>query len=267
LANRGFGDAPWLPSGAEYAFKQAEGTSHSAILQLLAGRSHAQVLDLGCSGGLLSEHLREAGHHVTGVDFIEIAGARDRTDRFVLADLAHGIPAEVGTGYDVVVAGDVIEHLPRPLETLQQIRALLRPEGELLVSVPNFGHWYARGRVLFGRFGYDRRGILDSTHLRFFTRASLRRALGHAGFDVAEERITGLPVSAVSTVDGPRLSLIRRVDCWLIRVWPALFGYQFVVRATPRRRRVIIVEPPPCLAIEAPAPRVELDLVPSGADA
>jgi SAM-dependent methyltransferase len=264
LARRGFGDPPWLPSAAEYAFKQADDTSHAAILQLFTGRAQARVLDLGCSGGLLAEHLRAAGHHVTGVDFIEIAGARERTDRFVLADLTQGIPVEVGAGYDIVVAGDVIEHLPRPLETLQQIRPLLRPDGELLVSVPNFGHWYARGRVLFGLFGYDRRGILDSTHLRFFTRGSLRRMIGQAGYDIAEERITGLPVAAVSGVDGPRLRAIRRLDGGLIRLWPSLFGYQFVLRATPRRRRAIIVEPPACLAIEAPRPRAEV-LVPSDA--
>lgn len=266
LARRGFGDTPWLPSGAEYAFKQADDTSHAAILRLVAGRSQARVLDLGCSGGLLAERLRAAGHHVTGVDFIEIGGARERTDRFVLADLTLGIPTEVGAGYDIVVAGDVIEHLPRPLETLQQIRPLLRPDGELLVSVPNFGHWYSRGRVLFGLFGYDRRGILDSTHLRFFTRASLRRMMTQAGYDIAEERITGLPVAAVSGVDGPRLRTIRRLDGSLIRLWPSLFGYQFVLRARPRRRRAIIVEPPGSLAIEAPRPRVE-PKVPSDATA
>ena len=82
---------------------------------------------------------------------------------------------------------------------------MLRPGGQLLLSVPNFAHWYPRTRVALGMFGYDRRGILDDTHLRFFTRAMLRRLVRSSGFDILEERATGLRPGSISEADGLRL--------------------------------------------------------------
>jgi SAM-dependent methyltransferase len=164
-------------------------------------------------------------------------------DEFYLADLAKGIPAGVGTGYDVVLAGDVIEHLPHPKESLREILRVLRPGGELLLSVPNFGHWYPRGRVVLGLFGYDRRGILDDTHLRFFTRSSLRRMVRNSGFDIVEERVTGLPLGLVTAqTDRRRLGVVRGVDSALVRARPTLFGYQFVLRLVPHAEEALVVE-------------------------
>ena len=157
---------------------------------------------------------------------------RDRTDTFFAADLDDGIPQEVGAGYDVVIAGDVIEHLSHPSDFLRQITRILRPDGELVLSVPNFAHWYPRVRVVLGVFGYDRRGILDQTHLRFFTRSSLRRMARGAGFDILEEVPTGPPFGAVAS-EGRLTSLARRIDDVLVRARPTLFGYQFVLRLAP----------------------------------
>jgi 2-polyprenyl-3-methyl-5-hydroxy-6-metoxy-1,4-benzoquinol methylase len=242
LANMGFGTSDWMPTPDEYAFKEGDGSSHSVMLEMLKDRPASKILDIGCSGGLLAERIRAAGHHVTGVDYLEIPGVRERTDDFYQADLTQGIPPEVGTGYDVVIAGDIVEHLPRPKETLREILRVLRPGGQLLLSVPNFGHWYPRSRVMFGLFGYDRRGILDQTHLRFFTRASLRRLVRRCGFDIMEETYTGLPLGVVSDSDGFKLKLIRKFDAWLVRRRPTLFGYQFILRLTPHAEDRLVVE-------------------------
>ena len=148
-----------------------------------------------------------------------------------------------GGRYDIVVAGDVIEHLSRPSATLRQIREVLRPGGQLLLSVPNFGHWYPRVRVATGLFGYDRRGILDDTHLRFFTRSTLRRMVRAAGFDVVEEIATGLPLGAVG--DGAHtgvLYAIRRIDEALVKLRPTFFGYQYILRLTPYAEEAIHAE-------------------------
>jgi SAM-dependent methyltransferase len=179
---------------------------------------------------------------VTGVDCLEIPGVRERTDDFFLADLNQGLPAGVGDGYDVVIAGDIIEHLIRPAAALREMRRVLRPDGQILLSVPNFGHWYPRVRVVLGQFGYDRRGILDDTHLRFFTRSVLRRLARDCGFDILEERATGLPLGVISEADDGRLRTVRRVDGALVRIRPTLFGYQFILRLAPHAEEALVVE-------------------------
>ena len=239
LAVRGFGTAAWVPKPVEYDFKEAAGSSHAVILQMLASHPRSKVLDVGCSGGLLAERMRAAGHYVVGVDTSEIVGVRGRTDEFHLADLNRGLPPGLDSDFDVIIAGDIIEHLVNPREALDQMRRHLRPGGELFVSVPNFGHWYPRGRVLVGAFGYDRRGILDETHLHFFTRATLRRLVRAAEFDVLEERATGLPLAASG---GGATSVIRRLDERLVRLTPTLFGYQHILRLTPHAQDVVRLE-------------------------
>jgi hypothetical protein len=94
---------------------------------------------------------------------------------------------------------------------------------------------------MFGLFGYDRRGILDDTHLRFFTRSMLRRAVRESGFDVLEERATGLPLGTISDVDGRPLRHLRSTDHRLVRLRPTLFAYQFVFRLTPHAEEVVVV--------------------------
>jgi glycosyltransferase involved in cell wall biosynthesis/SAM-dependent methyltransferase len=231
LAVRGFGTSEWVPSPDEYAIKKHDGSSHAVMLEMLSARPPSKILDLACSSGLLAEQMRASGHCVIGVDLTESPEVRRRTDAFFAADLNDGIPAEAGVGFDVVVAGDVIEHLLHPGDSLRHMQHVLRPGGQVLLSVPNFAHWYPRLRVALGLFGYDRRGILDETHLRFFTRSSLRRLTRDAGFDILEETATGLPVGAVLP-PGPLASFLRSIDKRLVQLRPTLFGYQYVLRLT-----------------------------------
>jgi len=242
LVTMGFGTSEWVPKPQEYAFKDGDGSSHSVVLEMMAGMPRSRILDLGCSGGLFAAHARAAGHEVTGVDYLEIPGVRERTDRFVKASIEEGIPDEVGDGFDVIVAADVIEHLSRPGEVLRDMCKVLRPGGQVLLSVPNFAHWYPRARTVMGLFGYDRRGILDETHLRFFTRATLRRLVRASGFDILEEQATGLPLRAIPEADGRRLRIARSIDKTLVRVRPTLFGYQYILRLTPHAEEAVHVE-------------------------
>src|SRR5262249_64841 len=227
-------------STPEYALKDSEGTSHTVIMEMLRDRPPGRILDVGCSGGLLAEQMRALGHHVVGLDNVEIPEVRGRVDTFVHGDLEDGITAEVGDGFDVVVAADVIEHVRRPDMLLQQMARVLAPNGELLVSTPNFGHWYPRIRVVTGTFGYDRRGILDETHLRFFTAKTLRTLFSSHGLDIAELRHTGLPLDVLSRGDTRSSRVARRVDHALVRARPTIFAYQFVVRARPHRGEMMV---------------------------
>jgi 2-polyprenyl-3-methyl-5-hydroxy-6-metoxy-1,4-benzoquinol methylase len=233
LTKVGIGTHPWVPANPEYELKESEGTSHSVIAGMFTAEPVGRVLDLGCSGGRLLEQMRRQGNHVTGVDSIEIDGVRDRVDEFLLGDLDEGIPAAAGNGYDVVIAADVIEHLRDPGRLLRQMTEVLKPGGEIVISTPNFGHWYARGRVVTGTFDYDRRGILDQTHLRFFSRASLRRLFKANGLDIIELTYTGLPFAVLTSGENWRTRLLAKIDRGLVRLRPTLFGYQFVARLRP----------------------------------
>jgi glycosyltransferase involved in cell wall biosynthesis/ubiquinone/menaquinone biosynthesis C-methylase UbiE len=238
LAMKGFGSCPWVPKAEEYAFKAGDGSSHAEILAMLSGSEPMTVLDLGCSGGLFAEQMRKLGHTVTGVDYIEVPGVRERTDRFLKADLNQGLPSELDGPFDLVVAGDVVEHLVDPERMLREVQRVLRPGGELVLSVPNFGHWYSRLRVAVGAFDYDRRGILDETHLRFFSRSSLRRMIRNAGYDLLELRSTGSPFVQLAGT-GAAAGAASAMSRALVGLRPTLFGYQYVARLTPHAQQII----------------------------
>jgi SAM-dependent methyltransferase len=173
------------------------------------------------------------GHHVTGVDLNEIDGVAGRTDAFFRADLNDGIPPEVGTGFDIVLGADVLEHLVNPGALLRQAREALAPGGTAIFCVPNIAHWYPRSRSTLGMFDYDQRGILDSTHLRFFTRRSIRRLIERQGYSIRRIEPVGLPFDALE-VEGSKAHWLRLADHLLLSAWPTMFGYQFIVEATPK---------------------------------
>lgn len=231
----GFGSGELAFTHSAYEEKTDEDSSHRVIRRWLGNRSKARVLDLGCSDGTMAAHLRSDGHHVTGVDVVRQPGVSERVDRFLLADLDAGLPEDLEGPFDVVIAADVLEHVRRPDELLRQLRPLLAKGGSLIVSVPNFGHWYPRIRTALGAFDYDRRGILDADHVRFFTRRSLERMLRRAGYAVIQRDATGLPleVSARGSADGrpARGSAARtlaKVDRTLVALRPQVFAYQFL---------------------------------------
>ncbi len=232
LQKAGFGDGSRIALDEEYQLKPSEDSSHGRITTLLKSRSRSTILDLGCSSGLLSEKLRSMGHHVTGVDLNEIKGVAGRTDVFCKADLNEGIPQEVGTGFDIVLLADVLEHVVNPGALMKQVREVLAPDGTAIFCVPNVAHWYPRFRSTFGMFDYDQRGILDSTHLRFFTRRSIRRLVERQGFSIRRIEAVGLPLDALG-VDGARARWLRLADHVLLASWPTMFGYQFIVVAQP----------------------------------
>jgi SAM-dependent methyltransferase len=150
-------------------------------------------------------------------------------EHFVKADLEQGLPDSVGDGFDVVIAADVIEHVRQPDRLLAEMAHRLRPGGTLIASVPNFSHWYPRGRTMLGLFDYDQRGILDTTHLRFFTRRSFTRLVHTCGLHAVARRHTGLPFDALGVNTGRSVGRLGAlVDRALVRAWPTMFAYQFV---------------------------------------
>ena len=153
---------------------------------------------------------------------------------FYKADLTQGIPPEVGTGFDLILMADVLEHLGKPGRLLEQCKDLLSDEGSVMLCVPNIGHWYPRARATLGMFDYDQRGILDATHLRFFTRKSIGKLVQRSGYSVRRMEPVGLPLDALG-MEGTKAKTVRLIDHFLVTMWPTMFGYQTIVEATPNR--------------------------------
>ncbi|MDG0976573.1 MAG: bifunctional glycosyltransferase/class I SAM-dependent methyltransferase [Ilumatobacter sp.] len=237
----GFGTGELTFASQTYEIKENIDSSHGQLLSWMANQPPSRVLDLGCSDGLLGHRLRALGHHVTGVDVGHVDGVESRLDVFVQHDLDTGLPATLDDDYDVVLCADVIEHVRDPAALLSTARTHVAANGSLLASVPNFAHWYPRLRVVLGLFDYDRRGILDATHIRFFTRRSFEQLIDRAGFAIVRRDATGLPLEVAdrgldeSNVSG-RLGFIRSVDRALVRARPQLFGYQFLYELVPAER-------------------------------
>lgn len=217
-----------------YELKASPSSSHGVLLSWLRDRQPGKVLDVGCSDGGFAALARRHGHHVTGVDLIQHPGVADRVDAFLEADLNRGLPEAMTSQFDAIVAGDVLEHVIDPLTLLTDLGTRLAPGGEVLVSVPNFGHWYPRTRTAVGLFDYDERGPLDIGHVRFFTRRSFERLIARSGLRIVERTTVGSPVDVLERGGSGGLARVARrvaaVDRVATRTWPTLFGYQFLYR-------------------------------------
>jgi glycosyltransferase involved in cell wall biosynthesis len=236
----GFGTGELAFDSDAYDAKYADGSSHDLVVSWLADRGPTRILDLGCSDGSLAQRLRELGHHVTGIDVVAHGKVKERVDQFVQADLEHGIPPQIEGPFGVVLAADVLEHVRYPERILEQIRPVLERDGSVVASVPNFGHWYPRIRVATGHFDYDRRGILDRDHVRFFTRRSFERMVDTSGFGVVRSTGTGLPVEVVDrggrgqhAGEGSAARALARIDRTAVALRPELFAYQFLYELRP----------------------------------
>jgi SAM-dependent methyltransferase len=148
---------------------------------------NATVLDVGCSTGYYGAYVKEYKHcKVFGIevsnDKIEAAKVLDGVYSF---DLDGEWPKSVYERvYDVVFLGDVIEHLKDPGAALQKILPLLSPSGSVFISTPNIAHISTRLELLGGGFEYESMGILDNTHLKYFTLNSLTNIVHNAGYEI-----------------------------------------------------------------------------------
>jgi SAM-dependent methyltransferase len=182
----------------------------------------------------MAQLLTSRGYDVTAVegDPDLAAIARTKCAKVIIADLDDPI-SDWGGPFDAIVYGDVLEHLKDPLTVLRSINRQLKPEGFVVVSVPNSAHAWVRLQMCFGRFNYAERGILDKTHLRFFTFASFCRLLREAGLTAVKIRTTPAPLPLVvpQRYHGTALNLLHALNAAMARCWRTMFAYQFVALA------------------------------------
>jgi predicted TPR repeat methyltransferase len=221
-----------------YTFKDFEGSSHRILIDLIrrhAGRG-GTLLDLGAAGGELGSALRDQFDRTIGFEFnVDCVGQLcGRFDQVVIADLERvkRLPPNVSA----IVLADVLEHLRSPASALQLVRNSLADDGHVFISVPNIANITVRLGLLFGIFEYRDRGILDYTHLRFYTLRTIRREVETAGFRILELRGSSVPIRLIigHYTPGPILRIGEHLLTWLTRAWRSLFAYQIILVAKKR---------------------------------
>jgi 2-polyprenyl-3-methyl-5-hydroxy-6-metoxy-1,4-benzoquinol methylase len=223
--------------------------------------SGRRVLDVGCGFGALGKEFRRRGFEVWGIerDPKATALASERIDRVIVADLADRALLDAklsGNQFDVIVFSDVLEHMLDPRGVVLTFLPYLAPAGRVIISVPNVANWQTRLGLLFGRFTYRDTGVLDRTHVRFFTRRSTIEFVRSCGLQVRSVDHTPMLVRAVLPVMKRRLlrrhstadvdvhaisdsafyraylRLVLPIERMIVQIAPGLLAFQTVVTAT-----------------------------------
>jgi len=193
-------------------------TAHALVLRLV-GRNKS-VLEIGPASGYLSRCFVDAGCRVTGIEADPEAASRaDHPDiQFIYGCVEEEeVLRQIRGTFDVVVLADVLEHLRWPEQTLLRVRSFLNSGGYAVVSVPNIANWKTRIGLLLGRFEYGEEGIMDRTHLRFFTKRSAEAMILAAGYEELEFH-----------PGATRMPVIR------LKAWPTLCAVHLVFKVAPR---------------------------------
>jgi 2-polyprenyl-3-methyl-5-hydroxy-6-metoxy-1,4-benzoquinol methylase len=214
-----------------YPVKASSWSSHQLARQsVVPGDS---VLDIGCGRGVLAAEMVERGCRVVGADVIPPDQVVPVLEEYIQTDLmregmAELLPRLGDRKFDKILLLDILEHLVDPAAILRECRRLLRPGGQLIVSVPNVANISVRLLLLLGRFDYMERGILDRTHLRFFTRRTIRELLETEGYSVVTHKMTVIPLEVVLSLSlrNPIMRLGHGLLIFLTGLMPGLFGYQ-----------------------------------------
>jgi len=236
--SRGFIDR--APDPARYGGQTADpDESAGIVLSFVAPAS--RVLDVGCGIGSVSELLVK---HKS----VELIGLEPDADRAAMARqlnlnvindfFTESVVRDLGM-FDVVLFGDVLEHLVDPVAFMDLAKTVLKPGGVVIFSVPNVAHWTVRLSLLRGRFNYHAAGIMDATHLRWFTLKVCRDFCRRAGYEVLHHKVSAgsMMIEYQSTRPWrwmwmfPRERMVRRFARW----WPTLFGLQHIIVARPKQ--------------------------------
>ena len=236
----------------QHAFKYTEfqadpASTHSKIVSLVPPAT--RVLEFGCATGYMSEVLKDRlGCTVVGIEIDHGAAAlaEQHAERVIVGDAEKiDYAAELaGEEFDVVLFADVLEHLKQPADVLRRVRPFIGENGVVIASIPNIAHASVRLALLGGEFRYREWGLLDDTHLRFFTRASIQDLFEETGYVVTHWLRQRLDVGETE-IKVPQVP--EAVREWLASD-PEATTYQFVLRA-------LVSEP----ASQLKAMREELD--------
>jgi glycosyltransferase involved in cell wall biosynthesis len=233
LHKMGLYNSRYEMNGNRYIYKKADPySSHAQILKWIDEERPAEVLEVGTATGYLSSEMTKRGCAVTGIEQDpEMAELARPVCREMLVGNVETMELDGLGRYDAIICGDVLEHLRDPRAVLQKLSRFLKPGGRILISLPNVANFWVRLNLLFGRFNYSRVGILDETHLRFFTLKTSKQLAADSNLDVIGIKVTPVPLPLVlpATGQGRPLSFLHFINWGLTKLRKTLFGYQFIL--------------------------------------
>lgn len=205
-------------------------SSHQQIARLVQRLGVSPVLDVGAAQGVLGQLVAGQGLTLDAVEPNPIWAERARPHyRAVYASTVEDAPLEPRS-YRTIVCGDVLEHTVDPVAVLGQLRAVATDDAFFIISLPHVAHLAVRLMLLLGRFPRMERGILDKTHLHFYTRDTAEETLRAAGLRVVAAYPTGVPLDELWP-GGQGHALYRwlmRLQHLALRLAPRLFAFQWI---------------------------------------
>jgi len=166
--------------------------------------SPSRILDLGCGSGELGKRLRELNKPVELIGVEIYAPAADEALKYynkVYKGDVEEMDLHYDEYFDFIVCGDILEHLRDPWSMLQRIKTYMKKDGLLLASIPNIRYWTVLKDLIFkGQFEYVEGGVLDITHLRFFTRRSFKKILSNLDYEIVDSwmKVSGVKKNAIN---------------------------------------------------------------------
>lgn len=193
--------------------------AHARIVEFIG--TNKKVLEVGCATGYISKRLKENGCTVVGIEIDQSSAeiAKEHCIDVIVCDVEslNQLPYEQAS-FDVILYGDILEHLKYPQRVLQKFRVYLKDDGFLCISLPNVANWRMRLNLLFGKFEYTTGGLLDESHLRFFTKKTAEKLIRDSGFYIIKFDVTpSLP-----------MFIPAKLRYGIAKLFPCLFGYQFL---------------------------------------
>ncbi len=209
--------------------------AHSLIHQSVAGIGKAgmEILEVGCSSGYVGATLVAKGHRVTGVepDPVAAEAARAVLQEVHTGDAESLFAAHPDRRYDAILFGDVLEHMVDPAATLEQCAEHLAEGGAVAISLPCVTHGSVRAMLLEGRWEYADYGLLDRTHLRFFSREGMAGLMSEAGLRIERLQAVVMPIETASREYGMALRPESITAVEALAEDEALLDFQFVILA------------------------------------
>ena len=209
-------------------------SSHQQIATLVRSLNLSPVLDVGAAQGMLGHMLQGSGLVIDAVEANpEWAGMARPYYRNTWASIVEDAPLPARE-YKMIVCADVLEHTPNPVNVLKRLREAATLDATFIVSLPNVAHVAVRLMLLFGYFPKMERGILDRTHLQFFTKDTALAMLMEAGLRVKRITATGVPLDEIWKTGEGKLPfrVAQRMQHVALNVAPRLFAMQWVMVAS-----------------------------------